>query len=420
MREPKDFGAALTALLDAARISPDSVVEMLNAPVTRTTLYDWMSGAHLPGDDGPLLAVVDLCLRRAGDRADLRGVPRDARGWLALLAEAKQARDRRRMGAKRGSASGRSSVRGSALPVDTAIFMGRGEQLDRLRAAVEALGGGVLAIHAVDGMAGVGKSTFAIHAAHCLVDKFPDGAVFLPLHAHTPGVSALTAEAALGALLLGDGLSPAELPSEQAARELLWRKRTAGRRMLLVLDDAADAGQVRPLLPSGDRSLVLVTSRRRIGLRDAAPIGIGALDSRDAIELFVASARRPGLDPADPDIVRLVELCGYLPLAIALTAARLLRHRDWSPGDLIEQFQDAENRLQEFAGPDVNRDQDQNVAVAFDRSYEDLSPDRQRLFRLLGRVSRAGLRAGGRRRAAGVHQRRGSQTADGFGRAPPA
>lgn len=237
----------------------------------------------------------------------------------------------------------------------------------------------MLAIHAVDGMAGVGKSAFAIHAAHRLVNRFPDGAVFLSLHAHTAGVAPLTAETALGALLLGDGLNPSDLPPESAGREQLWRKLTATRRMLLVLDDAADAAQIRPLLPTSAESLVLITSRRRLtGLDDVVPINMGVLDSRDAAELFVATARRPGLDPSDPDVKRLVALCGYLPLAVTLTAARLRHHMSWTPADLIEEFQAADSRLQALS------DLDRTVVVAFDRSYQDLPVARQRLFRLLG------------------------------------
>lgn len=265
------------------------------------------------------------------------------------------------------------------LPRDIATFTGRGEQLERLTAVVDAAAGGVLAIHAVDGMAGVGKSAFAIHAAHRLLDRFPDGPMFLPLHAHTPGVAPVTAGAALGALLLGDGLKPSELPAEPAGREQLWRERTAGRRMLLVLDDAADAAQVRLLLPASAESLVLVTSRRRLtGLDDVVPISMGVLGSRDAADLFAATAGRSGLDPADPDVKHLVGLCGYLPLAVSLTAARLLHHPSWTPSDLIEEFRAADSRLQ--ALPDL----DGTVAVAFCRSYEDLSVDQQRLFRLLG------------------------------------
>ncbi|MBG6104758.1 hypothetical protein IW249_005172 [Micromonospora vinacea] len=110
MRGPADFGAAFTALLEAAGANPDSVVRALNGALSRNTLYDWKKGAHLPNDTRLLLQVVHLCLRLAGADTDLRGAPRDVRGWLDLLAEAKQIRDNQ--AAWCVSASGRSSLRG--------------------------------------------------------------------------------------------------------------------------------------------------------------------------------------------------------------------------------------------------------------------------------------------------------------------
>jgi hypothetical protein len=105
MRGPEDFGAAFTALLEAAGATPDSVVRALGGTVARSVLYDWKNGAHLPSDTRPLLEVVKLCLRLAGDGADLRGAPGDVEGWLNLLAEAKQSRDSQ-------AAGGRLSLRG--------------------------------------------------------------------------------------------------------------------------------------------------------------------------------------------------------------------------------------------------------------------------------------------------------------------
>lgn len=102
MRGPADFGAAFTALLEVAGANPDSVVRALNGALSRNTLYDWKKGAHLPNDTRSLLQVVQLCLRLAGDDADLRGAPRDVRGWLDLLAEAKQTRDNQAAAAGRG------------------------------------------------------------------------------------------------------------------------------------------------------------------------------------------------------------------------------------------------------------------------------------------------------------------------------
>ncbi|MER5908681.1 trypsin-like peptidase domain-containing protein [Streptomyces mirabilis] len=268
---------------------------------------------------------------------------------------------------------------GRGLPRDVATFTGRTAELDQLAASLDDAGGGVLAIHAVDGMAGVGKSAFAVHAAHLLASRFPDGQVFLPLNSHTPGLAPVTAKAGLAALLLGDGLATTALPDGLAAREQLWRTRTADRRMLLVLDDALDADQVRPLLPAAPKTLVLITSRRRLaGLDDVIPLSLAVLAPDEAAALFVRTARRPGLQATDPQVAHLVKLCGFLPLAVRMTAARLPHHPAWIPSDLITQFKEAGSRLGAL------REQERTVAAAFDLSYRDLTNTQQRLFRLLG------------------------------------
>ena len=262
---------------------------------------------------------------------------------------------------------------------DISTFTGREVDLSRLVSALdEETGGGMLAIHAVDGMPGVGKSAFAVHAAHRLSQRFPDGQVHLHLHAHTPGMTPLSPSAALASLLLGDGLDPRQLPEDTEARAHLWRVRTAGRRMLLLLDDAADAAQVRPMLPSAPGTLVLITSRNRLsGLDDVKSLSLGVLPPADATALLARIAHRPDLTGDDPDVVALVELCGYLPLAIAMLAAQFRRPGE-TPRTLVGRLREADNRLGEL------RDQDRTVAAAFDLSYRDLTHDQQRLFRLIG------------------------------------
>jgi len=127
-----------------------------------------------------------------------------------------------------------------------------------------AANGGTVSIHAIGGMAGVGKTAFAVHAAHRLADSFPDGQFFLPLHGHTPGQRPADPADALVSLLLTAGLTAAQIPSDVAARAALWRDQLADKRAILILDDATSSEQVRPLLPGGAQTLVLVTSRRRL------------------------------------------------------------------------------------------------------------------------------------------------------------
>jgi DNA-binding SARP family transcriptional activator len=149
------------------------------------------------------------------------------------------------------------------LPRDVAAFTGREGELGRLIAAA-AGAAGVVAIHAVDGMPGVGKTALVTRAAHQLAADFPDGQLFVGLHAHTPGLSPADPSEVLAGLLACTGLGPREIPAGLEARAQRWRGRLAGQKVLLVLDDAAGHAQVEPLLPGTEGCLVLVTSRRRL------------------------------------------------------------------------------------------------------------------------------------------------------------
>jgi hypothetical protein len=179
----------------------------------------------------------------------------------------------------------------------------------------------VVSIHAIGGMAGIGKTAFAVHAAHALAGRFPGGQIFLPLHGHTPGHQPVTPADALASLLLTIGVPAGQIPGDHEARAGLWRDRLAGRQLLLVLDDAATSEQVRPLLPGSGGSLVLVTSRRRLtALEDAKTISLDTLPPAEAADLFVRLAVRPGLSSADPGVAEITRLCGFLPLAIGMPA----------------------------------------------------------------------------------------------------
>ena len=267
------------------------------------------------------------------------------------------------------------------LPRDTAAFTGRTGELDRLVAAVceTAAVGGVIGIHAVDGMAGIGKTAFAVHAAHQLAARFPDGQIFLRLHAHTAGQRPVDPAEALATLLLTAGVAPQQIPPGLEARSAAWRGHLAGKKVLLVLDDAAGSDQVRPLLPGTAGCLVLVTSRRRLtALEEAAPISLGTLPPDEAADLFARLAGRPGLQPTDAAVAEVTGLCGCLPLAIRLVAAGLRHHPAWTVTGLAAELATARDRLAAMQAEDVS------VAAAFDLSYQDLTPGQQRLFRRLG------------------------------------
>jgi len=268
-----------------------------------------------------------------------------------------------------------------SLPPDTAAFTGRQAELDRITAAVtEAAGtggtGGVVSIHAIGGMPGVGKTALAVHAAHVLKDRFPDRQLFLGLHAHTPGQDPVTPEAALAGLLAAVGVSARYLPSDLDGRTALWRDKLAGQKALLVLDNAASSAQVIPLLPGSEGCLVLVTSRRHLGdLPGAAtPVRLEALPPGEAREMFTRLAPRAAAD-SQQAVAELAALAGFLPLAISLLARVHARHPSWTLADLA-----AETRSRMLTLTAEN----DSVAAAFDVSWRHLDPDLQEFFRRLG------------------------------------
>jgi len=281
------------------------------------------------------------------------------------------------------AAAGRVHARGMptairALPRDVASFTGREAELRDLAAAAVGAGG-VVGIHAIGGMAGVGKTAFAVHAAYELAGRFPGGQIFLPLHGHTPGHQPTEPADALASLLLTVGVDAAQIPPGTEARMALWRDRLAEKQLLLVLDDAASSEQVRPLLPGSAGSLVLVTSRRHLSaLDDATAISLDTLPPGEAAGLLVRLAGRPGLSPDDLAVAQITRLCGYLPLAIGMAARQLHHHPAWTAAGRAAELAAAVDRLELMATENVS------VAAAFNLSYADLSGDQRRLFRRLG------------------------------------
>jgi tetratricopeptide (TPR) repeat protein len=268
-----------------------------------------------------------------------------------------------------------------SLPADVTCFTGRRTEMRQLMRALpgQEIAGGVVGICAIDGMAGVGKTAFAVHAGHQLASRFPDGQLFMALHGHTPGQQPVEPADALAALLVADGVARQQIPAGVDARAGLWRHRMAGRRALLVLDDAPDSEHVQPLLPGTVGTLVLVTSRHRLaGLSGALPVTLGLLEADEAAQLFVRLAARPGLLPDDDAVADVAALCEYLPLAIRLMAGQLKHHPAWKAADLAADLTSAADRL---AAMHAEND---SVAATFDLSYRNLPADQQQLFRRLG------------------------------------
>ncbi|KJK33284.1 hypothetical protein UK23_46765 [Lentzea aerocolonigenes] len=254
----------------------------------------------------------------------------------------------------------------NTLPRDVADFTGRAAEMERLTRAVT--GRSAVVISAIDGMPGVGKTTLAIHLAHRL--EYPDGQLFIDLHAHTAGRQPVEPTDALDVLLRALGLE--EIPVGLDERAALWRLELSRRKLLVVLDNAASADQVRPLLPGMPGSLVLVTSRARlVELEGTSTLTLDVLSENEALQLFATIVGdERGTDEAALEVV---ELCGRLPLAVRLAAGRLRSRPTWTTAHLAMRLR--EGRLSEL---------DPEIATVFALSFGQLPESHQRLFALLG------------------------------------
>jgi tetratricopeptide (TPR) repeat protein/transcriptional regulator with XRE-family HTH domain len=279
------------------------------------------------------------------------------------------------------AAAGSASAAMRSLPRDISTFTGREPELARLLGTLAEVttDGGLPGVCVIDGMAGIGKTTLAVHAAHRMAESFPDGQFYLPLHAHAPGQQPVSPADALAGLLLTVGVAVQQIPPGLEARASRWRDHLAGRKVLLLLDDAAGHEQVRPLLPGTSGSLVLVTSRRRLtALEDSAVISLGTLCPAEAVTLLARMAGRSDLGSGAGTEGEIARLCGYLPLAIGMLAQQLRHHPARTAAEVADGLSVARDRLA------VMRAENLSVAAAFDLSYADLSETQQRLFRRLG------------------------------------
>jgi len=364
-----EFGGLLRQLRAEARLTQEELAEA--AGLSPRSVSDLERGIHRTAHKDTAVLLANALGLAEPARALFVAA---ARG-RALAAEV--------LAAVRGQAPGAAAAAAAArtLPRDIANFTGRERELARLLEALTRTeaDGGVVGIHAIDGMAGIGKTTFAVHAAHRLAPDFPDGQFFLPLHAHTSGQRPVDPADALASLLLTAGLAPQQIPPGVEARAARWRGQVAGKMILLLLDDAASHQQVRPLLPGTAGSLVLVTSRRRLtALQDAAVVSLDVLPPDEAAALLARLAARPGVRASDAAVGELTRLCGYLPLAIGMLASQLRHHPAWTPAELAADVAAARDRLALMHAEDVS------VGAAFGLSYTDLTAAQQRLFRRLG------------------------------------
>ncbi|MEU6097522.1 BTAD domain-containing putative transcriptional regulator [Streptomyces sp. NPDC047079] len=287
--------------------------------------------------------------------------------------------------------TGRDDVRGQLLR-----FLGA--ERDAPRVAV------------LSGMAGVGKSALALYVAHGLRKRFTDGQLYVNLHGATPGMTPLTPEQALTALLRDLGAEPRHIPGHPDAAAALLRSLLAPTRTLMVLDDAANAAQVRPLLPGGPGCAVIVTSRSPLTALDGAHrVPLAPLSDEDSAALLRVVSGRDGLDATHP----LVELAGRLPLALRVVAARLAARRALAPDVLAGQLAATEGRLHHLEYDDLSVRR--SLAVAHDAlraSDREADRDAARALARIGALDLPGYGAALLARLLGTDERRAEAALD--------
>ncbi|NRQ40467.1 transcriptional regulator, partial [Nonomuraea sp. NN258] len=275
------------------------------------------------------------------------------------------------------------------LPYGLLDFAGRHAELDRLDELCpdEGPGGGparAVVISAIGGMAGVGKTTLAVHWAHRVRDRFPGGQLYVNLRGYDPGGSAMDPAEAIRGFLDAFGVPPERVPIGLEGQAALYRSLLAGRRVLIILDNAENAEQVRPLLPGSPGCLVLVTSRDQLsGLvvaEGAQPLSVGLLTPDEARQLLARRLSQGRVRAESGAVDEIIELCGRLPLALAIVAARAATNPGFPLALLAGELRAAKGRLDPFHSTDRSTD----MRSVFSWSLQRLSGAAQRLFRLLG------------------------------------
>ncbi|HEX8135677.1 MAG TPA: tetratricopeptide repeat protein, partial [Actinomycetes bacterium] len=284
------------------------------------------------------------------------------------------------------------------LPPDVASFTDRRQELAAVHPQLRAAGGDgadgtglrsaspPAAVVAIDGNPGIGKSALAIHAAHQLAPDFPDGVLYANLRAGAaqPAAPAGVLDYFLRALGVADQDVPADL--EVAAAR--YRSELAGRRVLVVLDNAASEAQARALLPGTPGSAAILTSRARLALHEAVPLTLDLLEEDDAVRLLARLDHQGRVDAEPGAGRRVARACGCLPLALQIAGARLGNRRTWTVAHLADRLADERRRLGELRVGDLD------VRAGFALSYRDLPAAEARTFRLLGLLETPDLTPG--------------------------
>ncbi|WP_369794453.1 NB-ARC domain-containing protein [Kutzneria sp. 744] len=336
--------------------------------VAPASLYAYLNGTTLPR--GPVFERLLDELRVTGAE----------RGWLTTLRDKAEVAGRVRSAAQKPR--GKLPV-ARQLPIDGARFIGRSDELVRMMAMASGEGTDAARVCVIEGPAGVGKTMLATRVGHLVKDLFPDGQLHADLHGFDRQPPTDPAEVLLG-FLFALGTPADAAPPTLAGRAALFRSLLAGQRMLVVLDNAGSSEQVRQLIPSEPRCLMVITSRNRmdslVAREGAARISLAVLAPPAAADMLAATIGTARV-AAEPEAVRdLIDLCSGLPLALSVVASHAADRPTEPLAALVEELHDEGDRLDSLSWPDDDLD----LRTIFQWSYDGLTPAAAWLFQMLG------------------------------------
>lgn len=373
-------GPTLRKLSDSVRLGKSQVGAILNGDIRRLPPWDVVR------------ALVNSFREYAEEHDSMKnlslrtGVNEFWRPRYTVLEHAFMQAQRPRTGAGPVAKPAIERVVPRQLPPAVAHLAGRAAELDTLDSLIDRLAGSASAavICSIGGMAGIGKTALAVSWAHRVRSRFPDGQLYVDLRGFTPGGSVVSPDEAVRGFLDAFAVAPQRVPAGLDARVALYRSLLAGKRILVVLDNARDAEQVRPLLPGTPGCVAVITSRDQLTALVAAvgvqPLTLDVLTDAEAGDML---ARRIGPDRlvTEPAATRrIIASCARLPLALAIAAARATSHPGFPLAALAAELAEAQARLDILAADE----QTTNVRAVFSWSYRDLTTAAARLFRLLG------------------------------------